>query len=136
MTIYKNILVAIDCSSVDEIVIEQVAALAGELGATVHLLHIVHSHTIDQERTMREKANVFMKNYQELLQNKGIEVNLIIRSGEPEKEILTEIKENAYDLLAMAAHGHNWIGRIIFGSVSRSLREKTPIPLLLIRSGQ
>jgi nucleotide-binding universal stress UspA family protein len=136
MTIYKNILVAIDCSSVDEVVIEQVSALAGKLGATVHLLHIVHSHTIDQERTMREQANVFMKNYQEILQNKGIEVNLIIRSGEPEKEILTEIKENAYDLLAMATHGHNWIGRIIFGSVSRSLREKTPIPLLLIRSGQ
>ncbi|NTW83405.1 MAG: universal stress protein [Chlorobiaceae bacterium] len=136
MTIYKNILVAIDCSSVDEVVIEQVSALAGKLGSTVHLLHIVHSHTIDQERNMREQANVFMKNYQEILQNKGIEVNLIIRSGEPEKEILREIKENAYDLLAMATHGHNRIGRIIFGSVSRSLREKTPIPLLLIRSGQ
>jgi universal stress protein A len=33
----------------------------------------------------------------------------------------------------MAAHGHRLPGRIMFGSVSRTLREKITIPLLLIK---
>ena len=48
MPVYRNILVAIDCSPVDDAVIAQVSALALQVGATVHLLHVVHSHTLDQ----------------------------------------------------------------------------------------
>ncbi|MEI7789231.1 MAG: universal stress protein [Chlorobiaceae bacterium] len=33
----------------------------------------------------------------------------------------------------MATHGHHLPGRIMFGSVSRTLREKIPIPLLLVK---
>jgi len=33
----------------------------------------------------------------------------------------------------MAAHGHSLFGRILFGSVSRALRNKITIPLLLVK---
>jgi nucleotide-binding universal stress UspA family protein len=34
----------------------------------------------------------------------------------------------------MATHGHSFIGDFLFGSVSRSLKHKISIPLLLLKS--
>jgi universal stress protein A len=134
MPVYRNILVAIDCSPVDEAVISQVSALAHQVGATVHLLHVVHSHTLDQDRILREEAIVILDRYCEKMHSEGIDSKALIRSGEPDREILSELEENRYDLLAMATHGHSLLGRILFGSVSRALRQKITIPLLLIRA--
>ncbi len=136
MKLYKEILVAIDCSPVDETIIEHVSALALQLGATLHLLHVVHSHTLDQERYFREQSIIILERYRNQLQAEGIDARIVIRSGEPEKEILREIEENGYDFLAMALHGHRLPERILFGSVSRTLREKITIPLLLIKPHQ
>lgn len=134
MPVYSNILVAIDCSPVDEVLIDQVSPLALRLGATVHLLHVVHSHTLDQDRILREEALAILEGYRLNMQSEGIDTRVVVRSGEPDREILGEIGGNRYDLLAMATHGHNLLGRILFGSVSRSLRQKINIPLLLIKA--
>ena len=133
MRLYRKILVAIDCSAVDETIMEHVSALALQLGASLHLMHVVHSHTLDQERILREESAIILNRYRDKLQGEGIDVEILIRSGEPEKEILGETEENSYDLLAMATHGHSLPERILFGSVSRTLRQKITIPLLLIQ---
>lgn len=132
---YREILVAIDCSPADEPLVRHVSALAVQLGARVHLLHVVHSHTLDQERALREQALTVLERHRAALQGVGVEVELHLRSGEPDREILEEIDAQRYDLLAMAAHGHGLPGRILFGSVSRSLRGKLTIPTLLIGPG-
>ncbi len=133
MKVYRNILVAIDCSSVDDFLVEEVSALALQLGATMHLLHVVHSHTLDQERFLRAESTLILDRYRQKLEAEGIGVNVVLRSGEPEREILGEIEEKSYDLVAMAAHGHSLPERILFGSVSRTLRQTVSIPLLLVR---
>ena len=133
MKVYREILVAIDCSSVDDPLVEQVSALALQLGATLHLLHVVHSHTLDQERFLREESTLILDRHKNKLEADGIKVCVVIRSGEPEQEILREIEEKSYDLVAMAAHGHSLPERMLFGSVSRALRQNISIPLLLIR---
>ena len=136
MKLYKEILVALDCSPVDETILEHASALALQLTSTLHLLHVVHSHTLDQERFFREHSTTTLDRYRKKLQAEGIDTHTIIRSGEPEKEILREIDENSYDLLAMATHGHHLPARILFGSVSRTLRQKITIPLLLVKPRQ
>ena len=132
MQLYKKILVALDCSPVDDAIIEHVSALAIQNSARVYLLHVVHSHSLDQERALHNKATTIMNSRCEVLKSQGIETHTIIRSGEPETEILEEIEGNEYDLVAMATHGHSFIGDIIFGSVSRTLKHRISIPLLLI----
>ena len=134
MGVYRNILVAIDCSPADHAIIEHVSALALHHGARVRLLHVVHSHTLDQERVLRNEAAAILVGYLDSMLASGIEAGMVIRSGEPEKEIVREIEENDYDLLAMAAHGHRLAERILLGSVSRVLREKISIPMLLVRA--
>ena len=132
MQVYKKILVAMDCSSVDDVIVEHVSALAIQNNAQVYLIHVVHSHTLDQDRALRELAEAFLKSRCEVLQAKGIETHIVIRSGEPDEEILKEIDGKDYDLVAMATHGHSFLGDILFGSVSRTLKHKISIPLLLI----
>lgn len=132
MQVYKKILVAMDCSAVDDAIIAHVSSLAIQNNAQIYLLHVVHSHTLDQDRALREIAEASLTPRRELLEAQGIEVGIVIRSGEPDPEILAEIEEKDYDLVAMATHGHSFLGDILFGSVSRTLKHRISIPLLLI----
>lgn len=134
MQIYNKILVTIDCSPVDDVIIEHVAALAQQNRAVVYLLHVVHSHTLDQNRVLHEKTEVCLSRHEKVLRNQGIETHRIIRSGEPDKEILSEIDTNQYDLIAMATHGHTFMGDLLFGSVSDKLKHHTRVPILLIKA--
>ena len=132
MQVYRKILVTMDCSSVDDAIIEHVSALALQNNSQVVLLHVVHSHTLDQHRVLHEIAEASLKPHHKILQDHGIDARIIIRSGEPDTEILAEIEGAGYDLVAMATHGHTFIGDILFGSVSHSLKHRICIPLLLI----
>lgn len=134
MQVYKKILVTVDCSPVDDAIIKHVSVLALQNKATVHLLHVVHSHTLDQNRVLRDKIEGCMEAYRDALLNQGIDAFAIVRSGEPVNEILDEIGSGKYDLVAMATHGHTFIGDALFGSVSDTLKHKIGVPLLLIKS--
>jgi universal stress protein A len=125
-----------DCTAVDDAIIEHVSALALQNQAQIYLLHVVHSHTLDQDRALREPAEASLKTHCEALKSRGIEAHIIIRSGEPDSEILAEIEGKDYDLVAMATHGHSFIGDILFGSVSRTLKHKISLPMLLIGPGR
>lgn len=136
MQVYKRILVAMDCTSVDDVIIEHVTSLALQNNAQVYLLHVVHSHTLDQERALRELAEATLNARCEMLQGRGIVAHAVIRSGEPDEEILKEIEGNGYDLVALATHGHSFLGDMLFGSVSRTLKHKITTPLLLIKGSR
>ena len=132
MQVYKKILVTMDCSSVDDAIVDHVSALALQNNAQVYLLHVVHSHTLDEDRVLHKRAKASLKTRCEALQAQGITAHMVIKSGEPDAEILKEIEGKDYDLVAMGTHGHSFIGDILFGSVSRTLKHKIRIPLLLI----
>jgi nucleotide-binding universal stress UspA family protein len=134
MQLYKKILITIDCSAVDDSIVKHVASIALQNNASVYLLHVVHSHTLDQHRVLSEKANLCLEAHRKNLEDQGIDTYLVIRDGEPDKQILDEIETKDYDLVAMATHGHTFIGDFLFGSVSKSLKHKIRIPLLLIKS--
>jgi len=134
MQVYKKILVAIDCSPVDSVILDHVSSLAVQNRAKVTLLHVVHSHTLDQHRALRGPAEETLKNYCDRIKSPEFEAEYKIRSGEPDSEILEEIESGTYDLVAMATHGHSFFGDLLFGSVSRALKHRITIPLLLIKS--
>ena len=133
MQLYKKILVTIDCSPVDTAIIKHVSALAIQNRAKVYLLHVVHSHTLDQHRVLSEKAESCLETHRADLESQNVEAFIVIKDGEPDEQILDEIENNDYDLVAMATHGHTFIGDLLFGSVSKSLKHKIKIPLLLLK---
>ncbi|MFA7257209.1 MAG: universal stress protein [Kiritimatiellales bacterium] len=133
MQVYKKILVTIDCSPVDQAIIQHVTPLAVQNSAQVCLLHVVHAHTLDQRRVLRSQAEACLEKHCETLRAQSVEVNQIIRYGEPDEEIMKEIENGDYDLVTMATHGHKFFGDLLFGSVSRKLKHKITIPLLLLK---
>lgn len=132
MRVYGNILVPIDCSAVDDAVIGHVGSLAQQNGARVHLLHVVHAHTLGQNRALHARAERALAAHRQALQQRGLEVVVLIRTGEPDVEVLKQVREGDYDLVAMATHGHSYVGDFLFGSVSRTLKHALRVPLLLV----
>lgn len=134
MQVYNHILVTIDCSSVDEAILQHVGLLAVQNQARVTLLHVVHAHTLDQRRVLHAEADRCLEKHCATLRRQAVEVCKILLSGEPGEQILHEIEIGNYDLVAMATHGHQFPGDFLFGSVSQILKHKISIPLLLIKS--
>jgi nucleotide-binding universal stress UspA family protein len=134
MALYEKILVTLDCSPVDEAILEHITALASVHGAKLTLLHVVHSHTLDQDRYLRDKAEEAMQAAKLRLEKAGISVDVLIKSGEPEEEVISAIQESNYDLLAMATHGHSHAMGLLLGSVSEQVKHKVAIPMLLVRA--
>ncbi|WP_035237367.1 universal stress protein [Desulfobacter vibrioformis] len=132
MQIYKNILVTMDCSPVDDRILEHVAQLALQNRSKVFLLHVVHSHTLDEHRALTRNAEILLAQGCQKLVDQGIDAKVVQRSGEPDEQILKEIQDGDYDLVAMATHGHSTFGQILFGSVSKTLKQKISIPMLLL----
>ena len=133
MQVYKHILVTIDCSPVDDAIVNHVAPLAVQNSAKVTLLHVVHAHTIDQRRILHAEAEICLAKHCDELRAQGVDVHKVLPVGEPGEQILQEIEKGTYDLVAMATHGHKFPGDLLFGSVSEILKHKISIPLLLLK---
>ncbi len=129
---YKNILLLLDCSSVDKKIIVHVADLASILHSHVHLFHVVHAHTLDQERVLSAKAEQSISEALQYFKEKGINSDFSIGEGEPSAEVLKIATEERWDLIALATHGHKAFGDFIYGSVSNTLKHKSGKPLLFI----
>jgi nucleotide-binding universal stress UspA family protein len=132
MALYSKILVTLDMSKADEPVIAHAIELAAVHRSTVTLLHVVHSHTLDQNRFMRIKAESYIEEKRSKFEQRKIEVRTTIRSGEPEKEVVAEVDSGAYDLVVLGTHGHTFFLDILLGSVTDTLKHRTNVPLLLI----
>lgn len=89
--------------------------------------------TCDQRRILHAEAEVCLEKYCETLREQAIDARKIMPCGEPGEQILKEIEKGGYDLVAMALHGHKFPGDLLFGSVSKILKHKISIPLLLIK---
>jgi universal stress protein A len=133
MGVYRKILVPLDCSEVDEAIVCHVAALAKSEGATVVLAHVVHSHTLDQDRALKERALACTRRHEAELKAMGVPTETLLLSGEPEVELVQAINAGDYDLIAMATHGHRFFLDLLLGSVSDHLKHKVSVPLLLVR---
>ena len=61
-----------------------------------------------------------------------IEVETLLKDGEPAEEILLTAKEKQTNLIAMGAYGHN-IREFILGSITEHIMREAPYPVLLYR---
>ncbi len=134
MSLYNKILLLLDCSSVDDAIIAHIEKLAKIHNAHVHLFHVVHAHTLDQERVEAQRTKKCIQKARERLQKEGIDVSFSISEGEPEKEVVKKINEYDCDLIAMATHGHRGIADFLTGSISDVVKHNTCKPILLIKA--
>jgi hypothetical protein len=133
---FSNILVLLDCSPVDDAVVNEVIRIASCGTVQVTLVHVVHSHTLDQDRVLKKKCDICMSDRIRQFAAASVRVQPLFLSGEPETELVRFINGGNYDLVAMATHGHKLFQDILFGSVSDYLKHAVKVPLLMVRGNE
>ena len=134
----KNIAVSVDFSSADEIAINSAFELGG-MEAKYTLIHVVETvgamiygrNIDDHETTIDEKL---LKEYKEMLLQKGFNVKTKLGFGKPNKVIPEIINKGEFDVLVMGTHGHTGFKDLIFGTTVDKLRHKISIPLFIVKN--
>ena len=140
MSVYKKILVPVENSPYDDAIIDHVAELASICESQVVLIHVADGWAARNISQLQLRESEEMKNdraYIERLavdlENKGIEAEALLASGDPASEISQAAARENCDLIAMSTHGHKFIADVIHGSVASEVRHASHIPVLLVR---
>ena len=134
----KNIAISVDFSHADEVALNAAFQLGGT-DANYTLIHIVETigaimygaNISDHETTIDEKL---LKEYQELLTQKGFKIKTKLGFGKPNKTIPEIVNQSDFDVLVMGTHGHTGFKDILFGTTVDKLRHKISIPLLIVKN--
>lgn len=129
-----RVLLPLDCSSVDDAVLDVVEELIPHPGAEVLLLRVIHAHTRDTLTVEQERAQRCLHQAAEWLRKRGLSVRTRTAEGEVAATIIREAEAEDCDLIAMATHGHHSWERFLLGSVADVLRHRSSIPLLLVNA--
>jgi universal stress protein A len=130
---FSRILVLVDCSPVDDNIVDTIIRMVSCGHSEVTLVHVIHSHTLDQDTALKAEADANMDNRVLQFANSSIKASKLLLSGEPEVELVKEIETGKYDLVALATHGHRIFSDILFGSISDHLKHSVSVPILMIR---
>jgi nucleotide-binding universal stress UspA family protein len=65
----------------------------------------------------------------------GIQVEAIVREGEPADEIVRLVREQAVDVIVMRTHGRGGLARAVLGSTAEKVLTHCGVPLVLLRPG-
>lgn len=134
----KNIAVAIDFSDADEKALNHAIDLGG-LDAKYTLIHvvenvgaIVYGKNIEDQETHIDRQ--ILNKYEDILTQKGFQINTILGYGKPAKSIPKIINQGNFDILVMGTHGHTGLKDIFLGTTVDKLRHGISIPLYIIKN--
>lgn len=138
---YQRILVPLENSPTDAGILEHVRRLARHCGASVVLIHVADGWAARNiaHLQLRESEEIrvdrdYIERVATDLTAEGLPAEAVLATGDPAKEITAAAERERCDLIAMATHGHRFIGDVIHGSVANAVRHETSIPVLLIRA--
>ena len=136
---YRKILVALDHTPADQVLLPEVTKLAQLMRAELLLVHVADgwaARNYDQLKLVESEEMKADRQYLEdtiasLRASTGLEIRAQLARGDPPREILKLADSEHCDLIAMTTHGHRLIGDILFGSTIEYVRHRTQIPLLV-----
>ncbi len=149
----KKILISLDYAPTAQIVAEAGFSIANAMNAEVILLHILSdpAHYASKEHItvmgfagdndvlppesdnideLRKKAKKFLAKLKEQLGDATIKT--ILREGEYSNSILTSAHDLRADLIVLGSHSRRVSSRIVMGSVTRKVIQRSSIPLIII----
>lgn len=140
LNVYKRILVPLEHSNYDAAILEHVTRLSRLCNAALILIHVADGwaarHISDLSLRESEEMRAdreYLDRVSAELESDGLEVDAILASGDPAREIAAAAEREKCDLIAMSTHGHRFFSDIVYGSVAESVRHRSMIPVLLVR---
>lgn len=137
---YKRILVPLEHSPYDAAILEHVARLSRVCHASLILIHVadgwaaryfddLHLRESEEMRVDRE----YLDRVAAELEADGLQVDAILASGDPSREIAAAAERERCDLIAMSTHGHRFFSDLVYGSVAEAVRHRSMVPVLMVR---
>ena len=138
---YTRILVTLENSRTDDIIIAHATALARHCKASLLLIHVADGFVARniEQLDLRESEEIrndrqYLDDVAARLAAEGLAVDAVLAIGDPAKEILAAAEREKCDLIAMGTHGHRFVKDIVLGSVANEVRHGSTVPVLLLRS--
>ena len=138
---FKKILVALDHSKADSILLPRVTELAKLTRAALLLLHVSTGWAAQWQDNLNLSDSQEMKEDREYLESvakklrgKGLTVTTRHDRGGPAEAILKTARSEGCDLIAMAAHGHKLIADLIHGTTIDKVRHESEVPIFLVKA--
>ena len=140
---YHRILVPLEHTAYDEAILEHVRQLSRLCGSSLLLIHvadgwaarnITHLKLRESEEMLDDRE--YLESQAATLEAEGFDVDAILASGDPAREITATAEREHCDLIAMSTHGHRFLSDLLYGSVAESVRHRSNIPVLLVRGSR
>lgn len=146
----QNILVPLDGSELSLSALEHATHLAKAMGGRLSLLRVGTSLTADAlgipelsqafmaELTMQQaRTDIALTQYLEglagPLREQGLEVEVLVESGDPATRIVEIAESEKVDLVVMSSHGRSGLKRWIYGSVAERVLHHVRCSLMVVR---
>ncbi len=137
---YRRILVPLEYSSYDQVILAHVRHLAGLCHSSIVLIHVADGWAARNQRSLKLRESEEMRvdrDYIEglcaTLREEGFEAESILAAGDPAAEISAAADREQCDLIAMATHGHRGLQDVLYGTTANGVRHRTMVPVLMVR---
>jgi nucleotide-binding universal stress UspA family protein len=134
--LFRRIVVGYDGSDHSKKALEIAVDLAKRYGAEIIVITVVDIASSTDPSVIKiaeDAAGQISSEASEKLSKEGIEHSSIIRHGDPGVEIVEAAEENKADLIVVGSRGLSTLRRLILGSVSRKVINKSKIPVLVVK---
>jgi nucleotide-binding universal stress UspA family protein len=149
---FRKILVPVDPTGESRPAVDTAAELAGRLGASLLLIEIVPTaHTTlglaadvaggaltdpgvygAEVAARAQAAEGYLQALAEELAGRGLDVAYTTGTGSAGAGIVEAARREHVDLIVMATHARNPLGRLVFGSVTDHVMRHAHVPVLAI----
>ncbi|CAA9295763.1 MAG: Mn2+/Fe2+ transporter, NRAMP family [uncultured Gemmatimonadaceae bacterium] len=137
---YARVLVPLEHSPYDQSILAHVRVLAGFCRSSIVLIHVADGWAARNQRHLKLRESEEMRDDRAYLERvcaeltaDGFDADCVLASGDPPAEIAAAAERERCDLIAMATHGHKFLGDLIHGSVADAVRHRSLVPVLLVR---
>lgn len=137
---FKKILVALDHSKSDVVLLPRVKELCRLTHAQLLLLHVSTGWKAHWQRDLNltdsdemQEDRAYLHKVENELRQEGFLVESRHSTGNPANAILRTAREENCDLIAMTTHGHRWLSDLLYGTTISKVRHETEVPVFLVK---
>jgi nucleotide-binding universal stress UspA family protein len=147
----KKALVCVDLSDYSKMTMEYALSLVSGIVSQLVLLNVINSRDVEAvkfashyypgevnlEHFLKEAKADRQQRIQEMLKHYSIpeqvQVDIVIKQGNPFNEILTTIKEDNIDLVIIGNKGRSNVVGTLLGSIAEKVLRHSPVPVISVR---
>jgi nucleotide-binding universal stress UspA family protein len=129
----QRLVVPLDGSTRSRAILSQVHRLAADTSTDVLLLAVSEESRALGSTAEGEQQSAQLMEAIEWLSTRGVHAEPRFRTGDPASEIIQCALDEGADAIAMSTHARTGLDRLVHGSVSEAVIERSPVPVLLYR---